>query len=362
MLALQPQVARAADDGPGEFSIPAVIPLGPGGIEKLRQLARDDAEAKALADDISATAKPLLDAQPHPLEVIEYEGLVHTDPRRLATVAKLREMADAACLMRWWQISGDPRAAETLRRFITAWAETYRPTGNDVNENKLYPLLVAYSGLRSSMPAAEVAKADSWVQRLGEGHKKGVEKAQELTNRYTKRLRLLAICGTILDQKEWGDEAQEGLRRFVTQSLRPDGSSVDLEKRDTLTYHNSALVPAIEVIMLAGHAGPGLYDWTSPKGGSIRKSVDFVVPYATGVQTREEWRNSKVDLDRRRAAAGLEQYRPGRLYDPKHALPLMEAASAFDPDLVKVVRSLSESKAERFPTWQMLMNQAAIQP
>jgi hypothetical protein len=37
----------------------------------------------------------------------------------------------------------------------------------------------------------------------------------------------------------------------------------------------------------------------------------------------------------------------------------MQEASYFDPGLVRVVRRLLKTDAERFPTWQMLINAAA---
>ena len=61
---------------------------------------------------------------------------------------------------------------------------------------------------------------------------------------------------------------------------------------------------------------------------------------------------------RRRAEAGLEYYKKGRLYDPQNALELMERAAYFDADLLRVVRHLTESEAERFSTWQTLINAA----
>jgi len=65
-----------------------------------------------------------------------------------------------------------------------------------------------------------------------------------------------------------------------------------------------------------------------------------------------------IDLDRRRAEAGLEKYRLGRLFEPKDALELMEYASYFDPTLLQVVQHLTDRPSERFPTWQTLMNHA----
>lgn len=351
--------AWAAEGEPGEFSLPEVVPLTAVQRDVLRELVERDPEAAALAKQIEAEAAPLLDAQPHPLEEIQYEGLVNTDPRRVATVEKIREMVDVARLLRYWQATGDDRAAATLRRFIAAWASTYRVTGNDVNENKLYPLLVAYHALRDDFDDDERADVDGWVRTLGEHHANAVRESKHFTNRYTKHVRLLALCGVILDRPAWVEAAHEGIRRFVTQSLYADGTSLDLKRRDTLTYHTSALRPAIELAMLAGEGGRELYTWESPQGGSIQKSVDYVVPYAMGEKTREEWVNTQVQLDRDRAAAGLEKYRAGRLYDPEDALDLMAEASYFDPALMRVVLHLIQSDAKRFPTWRTLVNEAA---
>jgi len=352
--------ANAAGDGPGEFSIRAVVPLPPSHLASLRRLVADDPEAAALAETVKTDAEPWLDEQPQPLEVIHYEGLVNTDPKRIATVEKLREMDGVAALIRHWQATGDPRAAETLRRFVSAWAKTYRPTGNDVNENKFYPLLVAYHQIRAAFPPDEKTEIDAWLRRLGELHEREVRQSTHLTNRYTKHVRLVATIGTILNISEWQAAAEAGLKRFVTESLRADGTSLDLERRDTLTYHASALRPAIELAMLAAHEGRDLYTWESENGGSIQKSVHYLVPYALGEKTRKEWLNTKVDLDRRRSAAGIEKYRAGRLYDPRDALRVMEEASYFDPALTRVVRHLTgTTETERFPSWQMLINEAA---
>ena len=358
-MGLTMPVARAtADARVGEFSIPSVSPLTDVQLGRLRRLVAEHPEAWELGAAIKQAAVPLLAARPNPLEVIHYEGLVNTDPRRIATVAQLREMGDIARLVRYWQISSDPKAAETILRFITAWTQTYRLTGNDVNENKFYPLLVAWYSLRTSVAEVDRRPVDNWVRRLGELHHEAVRDSTHFTNRYSKHVRLLAICGMILDRAEWRESAHAGIKRFVRHSLFEDGTSRDLKRRDTLTYHCSSLKPPLELAMLAGDKGKALYAWTSPQGGSIQKSVQYVVPFALGQKTRREWVNSKVGLDHRRAATGLEHYRPGTLYDPHNALELMEKAAYFEPNLMRVVLHLSEGDAKRFPSWQTLINAA----
>ena len=348
--------APLAAEEVGEFSIPSVLPLSAAERERLHARVEQDDEAAALAERAEAEAAPLLDDEPRPLEVIHYEGLVNTNPKRIATVEKLRDMAKVARILRYWQVSGDDAAAGALRRFTPAWTSAYKLTGNDVNENKFFPMLVAYHALRDTFEPEQRERVDAWVRGLGELHRAAVAESERFTNRYGKSVRLLAIAGMILDEPEWIDEAREGVKRFVTESLYADGTSRDLRRRDTLTYHGSSLKKPIDLAVMLGPDGLDLYDWTSPEGGSLAKSVEYVVPYAMGEKTHREWVHSKVELDHRRHEAGLEKYRKGRLYEPANALELMEKAACFDPELMRVVLHLTDSGAERFPTWRTLMN------
>lgn len=348
-----------AKNEPGEFEIATTLPLNQQQREVLRQLVKEDQEAAVLAEKIKQEVTTLLDKKPQPVEVIHYEGLVNTDPRRIACVKKLSDMADVAHLLNYWLITGDDKAASTLQTYILAWSSTYKVTGNDVNENKFFPLLCAYLVLRDQMDPEQQKQVDAWVRKMGQAHLQAVQKSDHFTNRYGKSLRILGQAGLILHEEKWIEEARQGVKRFVSESLYADGTSQDLKRRDTLTYHGSSLKEPIDLaIMLAEH-GRDLYAWENEEGGSIKKSVDYVVPYALGEKTRKEWTNSQVELDKKRAEAGLEKYQPGKAYEPKQALELMEKASYFDPELIKVVVHLSENKAKRFPTWRILLNEAA---
>jgi len=344
----------------GEFDIRGVSPLSENQLSALREIATQSKAAGQIAQQVKqeVNKKDLLHAKPQPLEVIHYEGLVNTDPRRIATVEKLREMDDIALLMRYWQLTGDPAAAQALQRFILAWATTYQVTGNDVNENKFWPLLVAYEALQDDFSEEDRATVDAWVLGMAKRHAQAVKQSKHFTNRYTKHVRLTAISGMILDRPEWIALGQEGIQRFVSQSLYADGTSKDLKRRDTLTYHGSALKPVIELAMLTGPDGAALYVWENEEGGSVEKSVNYVVPYALGEKTREEWTNSQISLDQDRAKAGLAKYQPGSLYDPQNALELMELASYFDPELNRVVAHLRQTDAPDYSSWRMLTNAA----
>ncbi len=360
LTCLLPIQSHAAGPGdPGEFSFRRTVPLNPEQTAKLRDLVENDKEAAALFKELEAEAKPLIGMRPTPIAKVNYEGLVNTHPKRIESVKHLRQMVDASILVQYWQASGNEEAAETLRNMVTAWASTYIPTGNDVNENKFYPLYTAYEALRPTFSEEERKEVDAWIKKIGKLHEKEVKNPSFMTNRFTKSIRMLALFSRFLDHPEWNKMAMDGFKTYVTESLRPDGTSLDLERRDTLTYHTSGLRPIVEIAIYAGENGRNLYEWESPVKSSLKGSVDYVVPFANGTKTRKEWLNTTVDLDRRRGAAGIEAYRPGRLYEPENALSLLEEASFFDPTLVPLVNKLSGSDAKRFATWPMVVNAAA---
>lgn len=341
----------------GEFDIRPVVPLSPERLTALRQLVAADPEAQALAAEAIVAAEPFLDDEPQPVRVIHYEGLVNTDSKRIATVAKLREMDHVAALVRRWQVQGDAVSAAALLRFVDAWSATYEPTGNDVNENKLLPLLVAWHALHGQADASVQEQVTAWIDRLAPPHCQAVKKRKRLNNRYTKHVRLVALFGLINQRDDWLALARRGVERFVAGSLRPDGTSLDLELRDTLTYHCSSLKPPIELAIILGDEA--LYSWESADGASLKKSVGYVIPYATGAKTRKEWVNSRSRLDQERAEAGLEKYRKGRLFDPQDASGLMALASCFDPDLRPLAQRLSGAEG-RYIGWRSLIH-AAVQ-
>jgi len=65
-----------------------------------------------------------------------------------------------------------------------------------------------------------------------------------------------------------------------------------------------------------------------------------------------------VAFDRKRAEAGDKHYQAGSAFEPKSAVPALERAGMFDPTVLKLVISLSQPDAKRYPTWQAVLNEA----
>jgi hypothetical protein len=118
----------------------------------------------------------------------------------------------------------------------------------------------------------------------------------------------------------------------------------------------------MEIALAARAGGYDLYRLSTPNGASVRKSVDFMVPYAKGEKVYPQWVNSKVKFDRERWEAGDEHYKPGSPYDPKDSLELFELAALFDSDLRLIELNLSDApRNEKYPSWISVLS-AVVQP
>jgi hypothetical protein len=107
--------------------------------------------------------------------------------------------------------------------------------------------------------------------------------------------------------------------------------------------------------------GVNYYTYVSPAGTSIKKSVDWLLPYLTGEKTHGEFVNSTVEFDRQRARNGEAAYKAGTLFDPKNGVPTLLLASYFDtdPELMPLARKLSGTE-DRYPGWRAVVNAVMV--
>ena len=158
-------------------------------------------------------------------------------------------------------------------------------------------------------------------------------------NWQAKRCKIIGVVGCITQNDSLKAFAAEGFKEYINTAYFADGTSNDLVERDALSYHLGGLKPLLSAFinLTKFDSAFTLYDYTSPKGASVRKSVEYVVPYARGELAHKEWVNTTVALDKERAAAGLAEYQPGVLFDPEKAMEMFEWAVYFHPDWYDIV-------------------------
>ncbi len=330
------------------------LPVGvpdSGVIRNLRTLVETEPEAEELWRHLQRRAESYLSEKPRPIERINYEGMLSNHPDRIATVSHLYDMMRVEIWLSAWLITGDRRYEDAMLRYLLAWSETYKPTGNPINENKLDPLLTAAVVLADRLERNERNIVFSWLEDLAEAeiHTTETMPWSVENNWHPKRLKVVALAAEALGHDEWRDWVVGETRSYISRSLRPDGSSRDFEQRDALSYHIGGVRPLLRLIsLLPSVYREELYSGETFDGSSVARSVAFIIPYALGEKEHGEFMRTQVDLDRRRAEAGLEQYQPGRPFNPHRAVSLFQLAGAFEEEYRPLVGRTAGDSGVRF--------------
>jgi len=326
--------------------------------ENLRELRVTNSQVNQLCDSVFLLATQYMELSPQPLEKIYYEGRLETDTARIRTRKSLYDMDKVSTM--FYASYGNPDApyGNKIKDFALAWARTYQPDGNTINENKFVPLFWGYYLFRSSFNDAEQAEFEEWMTSIAQAQIN--RKSTPNNNWQAKRLRLIGLVGGITDNGEFIDFAIDNLKKYIGSAYYKDGTSNDLRQRDALHYHVGGLKILLTICVNLSAFDPSfdLFTYETHNGASIKKSVLYTLPYATGEKTHEEWVNSKVQLDKERAAAGIEEYQPGKLFNKNEAIPLFEFACYYNPDWYIVLDD--QPPVSYTTTWIGLLNSPLV--
>jgi len=324
-------------------------------IDKLRSVMEENAQVNRLFKSILEEAKGGLHQPPKPVEIIYYEGLLDTDPKRIETVKSFSDIDYVISLIYASYGKENPVFGNKAKEIILAWAATYKPTGNPINENKFNAFYWGYYIFKNHFNKNEQKIVEDWFQEIAI---KEMNRDRTPNNNWeAKRCKMIGIIGCILENEKLKTYSIEGFKKYILSAYYKDGTSHDLEQRDALHYHVSGLKPCVSAFINLSKFDSRfeLFDFVSENGSSIKKSVEYVVPYATGEKKREEWKNTKVRLDKERAAAGLAEYQPGKLFDPEKAYSLFELACYYNPDWISIFE-----KEDHITSWIGLLNSPTI--
>jgi Alginate lyase len=331
---------------------------------KMAELVKSDPGAKRQFEELKRQADAALKESPNPIAEIRSEGKLPRDPEKIRTLESLPDLRKVYALGFANAVSGEAPYADKAKQFLLAWAKVNHSRGDPIDDTNLEPAIVGYDLIRQSCPEGDRKAIDHWLLRSAEAEVESAAKHPNSTknNWQSHRLKIVGLVGLLLDDRKLVDYAAKGFREQVDHNLEPDGSSHDFHDRDALHYHCYDLDPMLTLAIAFDQAGKDLYSHKSPKGASLAKSVQFLVPYCDGRKTHAEWVHSKVAFDRQRAEAGDAHYKAGTPFDPRSGRHTLELAAYFDPALNKLVERLSAEKGEEakkqnaYPTWRMVLN------
>jgi hypothetical protein len=88
------------------------------------------------------------------------------------------------------------------------------------------------------------------------------------------------------------DKARKTLKNYMGKmfpiQFAPDGSQpIEMKRANNYDYHRANLLAALDIAQLTDHFnGIDLWNYQTPKGASLRKSIEFLIPYFTG---KKKW-------------------------------------------------------------------------
>ncbi len=338
---------------------------------KFAALLKKD-ENQRLLKSVQAEADGALQYKPNPIATIVSEGKLASDPAKIKSLASLQDMTKMAALGLAFAATGESKYSDKAREFVLAWARTHKSQGNPINDSKLEPLFWTFDLLRLQFSPAERGEIEAYCRAVAQTEHK---KARFRDNWRSHQLKVIGLAGMAANDVELSRYACDEMLKHIALNLLPDGSSSDFKHRDAIHYHIYTLEPLITLAIAAKNNGLSqnvhtFYGYEAPNGASLRKSVDFLVPYFTGKKTHAEFVHSRVGFDKKRADAGEKGYKIGALFNPEKARHVLELASFFEPSLLEILAKGSGTTPETTPedaekaeaakqgSLQLLLNQA----
>jgi hypothetical protein len=329
-------------------------------VARLKELMRSDAGVKRQYDSLQQIADEALQEEPNPIDTIRTEGLLQGDPRKMATWAALGDMRKMYALALAYRVTGRRMYLNKATVYLFDWASTNIPRGDPIDDTNLDPAIEAYDMIKHHLVYGENKRIGNWLKRTAQAELDAPYnqpgRGTATNNWHSHRLKIVGEIAYAIGDVELEKYCIDGLKAQIDRNLHADGSSDDFIARDALHYHVYDLEPLLKLsIVLERATGVDYYTYEAPSGSSIKKSVDWLLPYLDGRKTHAEFVNSTVEFDRRRAQNGEAGYKAGTLFDPRNGVATLLLAARFDNALMAPARVLLGS-TEAYPAWQSVIN------
>jgi hypothetical protein len=306
-----------------------------------------DPGVKALVADVQAR----LNDTPHPLARVHTEGTLPHEGIYDQSVDALKDldlMRNAALA---WRATGNQRYLQLVDRFLYAWVTTYQPSFNPIDETRFEALILAYDMTASALPVKTRNAAMAFIAKLANGYIAQIDaqprplRGTFANNWQSHRIKLIAMAAFTLDNRKMIATAQRLFVEHIGDNIAPDGSTLDFTERDALHYVAYDLQPLVTAALAARRHNRNWLTERARNGATLARALDWLVPYALGQKTHDEFVHSTVPFDARRREAGLPGFTGA--WDPKSAAELFHLAARLDGRYAAVALKLAPTP----PAW-----------
>ncbi len=309
------------------------------------------ARARIIADAEAAAARPArARADLHTEGTLPGKGI-----REESLYAKADQPAILALGLAW-RLTGNRRYLDAADRYLLAWATTYRPSFNPIDETGFDDLILAADLVGTDLPASTRSTLATFWRGVARGYLDAMDAGPRNaeTNWQSHRVKLASMAAFASGDPALVTRARDAFRRQISINVHADGSVYDFYERDALHYVTYDLDPLLMAALSAKQHGENWYVWKASSGASLSNAVAWLRPYALGTQTHVEFVHSKIQFDRDRAAAGQAEY-AAYPWARDNAVATLALAAACDPREAPVAERVAAETHRTPPVWLQLL-------
>lgn len=332
---------------------------------KTKQLSIISQQTAYIMNECKKIAESALTETPNPIETISTEGRLKGDPIKTATQLSIKDFNKIYSLGLVYNITRQKKFLDKAVLYLTAWAKVNKPKGNPIDDTNLDPALEGYKLIKFALSKEDDKIIAGWLGNISQEEFKSFLKSQgkeSLHNNWNShRLKIMGEIAFYTDQPAQQELVTRLLKEQLAANLLPDGSSIDFKLRDALHYHVYDLEPLLKLaIVIKRSTGFDFYSYQTESGASLKKSVEWLVPYMNGEKTHGEFVNSTVKFDQDRAKNGEAGYQKGTLFEPAMGLRTLALAGYFEPSYDELYKKL-KGDVLNDADWQMLYRLLILQ-
>ena len=311
------------------------------------------AALKSLQDDAVRRSAP----QPRAIPRIHTEGtLPHQGIWDQSMEAK-KDQQLISDLAQSWRATHDAATLAQLVALLDAWSTVYQPSFNPIDETGFDMLIDAYAIAREALPAATREHTAALLRNWAAGYVQRMEKPEHpgkgtwINNWQSHRIKLATMAAVALDDARLFEAARVQFRKQLNQNLGPDGASIDFAERDALHYTVYDLEPLVRAAMAAQLRGEDWLHLRGDNGATLALALDWLLPYARGERTHEEYVHTKVRFDLQRRDAGVAGF--SGQWQPRSSADLYWLASTLDVRYQTVAQALAAAPPWMAACWAL---------
>jgi len=299
-------------------------------------------------------ADAAMDESPHPMKRLHTQGTLPHEGIRDQSIKAEKDFPLTRSFAFAYRLTGDKRYLVQAAKYLDAWFTAYKISGDPIDETRFDPMVVALDLTRADLPAETERHASEFFRQAAVTYLDWLEhnSSEDSNNWSSHRVKLAVLGSYACGDSALIDRAARAYLRQIKQNIHRDGSVNDFYKRDALHYVVYDLEPLTMAALAAKAHGKDWFHTAATGSPSVEMGIDWLVPFAIGAKTHQEFVHSSVKFDATRDQAGEAGY--SGQWEPKTSVGLMAMAASLDQKYIPVLNKVEADTGSKAPSWVAL--------